>query len=40
MSFSAGFLATLVIFALVAVALGVVLLLALLLRDSNRRNLW
>jgi hypothetical protein len=40
MSFSASFLTVLVYFALVAVALGVVLLLALLLRDSKAKKLW
>ncbi|MFO7563148.1 MAG: hypothetical protein R6X02_10935 [Enhygromyxa sp.] len=40
MSFSAGFLTVLVYFALIAVALGVALLLALLLRDAKDRKLW
>lgn len=40
MSFSAAFLTVLVYFALVAVALGVALLLALLWRDSKDRKLW
>ncbi len=40
MSFSATFLTVLVYFALAAVALGVLVLLALLLRDSKDRNLW
>ncbi len=40
MSFSATFLTLLVYFALAAVALGVVLLLALLVRDSKDKQLW
>ena len=40
MSFSATFLTVLVVFALAAVAVGVLLLLALWLRDSKDRTLW
>jgi len=40
MSFSADFLTILVYFALAAVALGVTLLLALLVRDFKARRLW
>jgi len=40
MSFSATFLTVLVYLALAAVALGVLLLLALLLRDAKDKKLW
>jgi hypothetical protein len=40
MSFSSDFLALLVYAALAAVVFGVVLLLALLLRDAKDRKLW